>query len=351
MSSSRNRSIAAHIIPECDATLQTPPWQQALSQAFTDLPSLLSYLQLSDIDMADAQSAIERFGLRVPREFAALMRPGDPEDPLLKQVLPLADELASQPGYTDNPVGDREAEVHPGLLHKYHGRALVIATGACAVNCRYCFRRHYPYENGSATPRQWERILDYLHREKTIDEVILSGGDPLMMSDEKLEAWLTKLSTIPHLKRVRLHTRLPVVLPQRINQALVESLTRIRLQTMMVIHVNHPNEISPQVAEGMAALKDKNITLLNQSVLLKGVNDDAETLISVSERLFSIGVLPYYLHLLDRVAGAAHFDVEWRSAQRLYKELQAGLPGYLVPKMVREIAGEKSKTLVQALTE
>ncbi|MCU7797137.1 MAG: EF-P beta-lysylation protein EpmB [Candidatus Thiodiazotropha sp. (ex Myrtea spinifera)] len=343
MSSSRNRSIAAHIIPECEASLQTPDWQQSLSSAFTDLPSLLKYLQLDDGRSPGTEQAMQGFSLRVPRAFAALMQPGDPHDPLLRQVLPLAEEMSPIAGFTGNPVGDKESEACPGLLHKYQGRALIVATGACAVHCRYCFRRHYAYSNGSASPRQWMRILDYLRKHNEIEEVILSGGDPLMVNDERLADWLEQLESLPQIKRLRLHTRLPVVLPQRIGPQLIGLLTRGRFETVIVIHANHPNELSPQVAEAMGQLKAAGITLLNQSVLLKGVNDKAETLVKLSERLFSIGVLPYYLHLLDRVAGAAHFEVEETRALEIQQALRARLPGYLVPRMVREIAGELCK--------
>jgi EF-P beta-lysylation protein EpmB len=327
--------------------LQTPPWQQALSWAFTDLPSLLDYLHLSENDLPQMSLAQKDFSLRVPREFAALMRSGDVNDPLLRQVLPTGQELLPLPGFIDNPVGDREAEVLPGLLHKYHGRALIIATGACAVHCRYCFRRHYPYEKGSASPKQWASILAHLVQDETVEEVILSGGDPLMMSDEKLKRWISDLAGIPHLKRLRIHTRLPVVLPQRITPELLQTLTSSRLQCVFVIHANHPNELSIHVAEAMAMLKQQGITLLNQSVLLKGVNDEPEVLVKLGERLFEIGVLPYYLHLLDRVAGATHFEVDESLARSLHRHLRERQPGYLVPKLVREIPGERSKTPIE----
>lgn len=346
MSSSQNRSNAAHIIPECAASLQTPGWQQALAESFTDPVSLLNYLGLEQTISVEQQLAERQFGLRVPKHFADLMQAGDADDPLLRQVLPLADEMVPIPGFSDNPVGDREAETTPGLLHKYRGRALIVATGACAVHCRYCFRRHYPYGSASATPRQWAHILDYLGSHPEVEEVILSGGDPLMVSDERLADWLQQLAALPRLKRLRLHTRLPVVLPQRVSPELLQTLRKHRLQTLIVIHANHPNEVSPQVAGALGELKAAGVTLLNQSVLLSGVNDNAETLIRLSEKLFEVGVMPYYLHLLDRVAGAAHFEVAEAHARSLHRELLANLPGYLVPKLVREIAGEGSKTPV-----
>ncbi len=324
--------------------MQTPPWQRTLAEAFTDLPALLAYLKLDRAPLPAELHAARRFGLRVPKAFADQMQPGDPHDPLLRQVLPLADETVQLPGFTDNPVGDREAEVTPGLLHKYRGRALIVATGACAVHCRYCFRRHYPYASGSASPRQWNAILDYLSAHPEVEEVILSGGDPLMVSDDRLAEWLSQLAALPHLKRLRLHTRLPVVLPERVTPALVELLAAFPLQSLVVIHANHANEISAAVAKSLARLKAAGSTLLNQSVLLKGVNDSAAVLAQLSERLFEAGVLPYYIHQLDRVDGAAHFEVEERRAISLMRSLQGRLPGYLVPKLVREVAGEPSKT-------
>ena len=321
-----------------------PGWQQALKEAFTELDELLDYLELDKNHLESSRQSIQQFGLRVPQGFASLMQKGDPQDPLLLQVLPAAIELQSQAGFERNPVGDLEAEATPGLLHKYSGRALVIATGACAVHCRYCFRRHYPYDVGVASPRQWSTVLDYLQADRSISEVILSGGDPLMLSDVKLADWFTHLSAIPHLKRLRIHTRLPVVLPERVTPQLLGLLASARLPTVVVVHINHPRELSPAVAEALTQLRETKTTLLNQSVLLKGINDSVEVLTTLSEGLFEAGVLPYYLHMLDRVEGAAHFEVNEETARMIYRGLLARLPGYLVPKLVREIAGEGSKT-------
>ncbi len=325
--------------------MQTP-WQQALTAAFTNLDELLNYLKLEPSQLDPAHQITKQFGLRVPRGFAARMKKGDPHDPLLLQVLPQAIELRQQQGFNANPVGDLEAQAAPGVLHKYHGRVLIIATGACAVHCRYCFRRHYPYAGGMASPRQWNRLLDYLYADPSINEVILSGGDPLMMNDARLADWLEQLSKIPQLRRLRLHTRLPVVLPERITPELLALLADSPLQNVIVIHANHPNELSSPVVSALARLRETNSLLLNQAVLLRGINDAVETLASLSEELFAAGVLPYYLHLLDRVAGAAHFEVAEAKAQALYRQLLARLPGYLVPKLVRENAGEYSKTPV-----
>ncbi|MCG7900556.1 MAG: EF-P beta-lysylation protein EpmB [Candidatus Thiodiazotropha weberae] len=346
MSSSRNILIAAHIIPETRAGVQLPAWQTALAEAFKDPQGLLSHLQLKPENLADRQLAQRQFSLKVPRHYANLMTKGDPHDPLLRQVLPCREEMVDTPGFIDDPVGDLQAKQQPGLLHKYQGRVLILTTGACGVHCRYCFRRHYPYQNGTATPGQWQSILDTIRRQATIQEVILSGGDPLMINDQRLEKMLAELQALPQLKRLRLHSRLPVVLPQRITPELLELLSSNRLQGVMVLHANHPNEISPELAEACEKMRAAGITLLNQSVLLKGVNDDAETLVRLSERLFEIGVMPYYLHLLDRVSGAGHFEVEPDRIELLKRQLLQQLPGYLVPRMVREIAGEASKTPV-----
>ena len=326
--------------------MQTSVWQHALKEAFTDLHELLRFLKLDANQLELPVRPPERFGLLVPREYAALINPGDPDDPLLRQILPSGCESQSHADFTANPVGDLQAETVPGVLHKYRGRALIMATGACAIHCRYCFRRHYPYAGNTASPERWQHILRYLQQDQSIHEAILSGGDPLMVSDERLGEWTGQLSRIPHLRRLRLHTRLPVVLPQRVTQRLIDLLIQSAQPIVVVLHINHPRELSSPVVAAIGKLRQAHITLLNQSVLLKGVNDSAEVLRALSEELFAAGVLPYYLHLLDRVDGAAHFEVPEPRAQRIYREMLRQLPGYLVPKLVREIAGEASKTPV-----
>jgi EF-P beta-lysylation protein EpmB len=323
--------------------VQTPDWQQALNQGFSDMASLLQFLRLDPKQGQNAIQAQQHFNLRVPREYAALMRKGDPEDPLLRQVLPSGEELDKVPGFVNDPVAERAAEKIPGLLQKYHGRVLIMTTGACAIHCRYCFRRHYPYSKGTATPTQWRKVMDYLQQHPQIEEVILSGGDPLMISDHRLQTWLDQLQALVHLKRIRLHSRLPVVLPQRITPAFVQLLGQCRLPVVLVLHTNHPTELTIATAMACQQLKHAGITLLNQSVLLRGVNDNIDTLVTLSKRLFEIGVLPYYLHLLDSVAGAAHFESSRLTHKQLKQQLQSRLPGYLVPKIVQEIAGEPSK--------
>lgn len=270
----------------------------------------------------------------------------DPGDPLLRQVLPLGAERESVAGFTGDPVGDLAAMSVPGVLHKYHGRALLTATGACAVHCRYCFRRHFPYGVANAAADRWQTAIDYLEADSSIREVILSGGDPLTLSDRRLAELAQRLDAIPHVRRLRLHTRLPIVLPERVDAALLQWLGRTRLQVVVVVHTNHANEVDAAVTAALKALKVIGIELFNQSVLLRGVNDSADALADLSEALFEAGVTPYYLHLLDKVAGAAHFNVPHAEAKRLVEQLSARLPGYLLPRLVREVAGAPAKLAV-----
>jgi EF-P beta-lysylation protein EpmB len=332
------------MIARTAASCQIQPWQQALAQALTDPAELLAYLQLDPALLPAARRAARAFGLRVPRGYALLMHKGRPDDPLLRQVLPLAEEMQERPGFDPDPVGDLAATAVPGLLQKYAGRALLIATGACAVHCRYCFRRHFPYPDLSLSAPRFRDILTHLRERPDVTEVILSGGDPLVLSDRRLSELVTGLGTLPSLRRLRIHTRLPVVLPQRITSELLSALTHPRLASVIVIHANHPHELSAQVRGALRAAKDAGFTLLNQAVLLRGVNDGPDTLAALSEALFEAGVLPYYLHLLDRVQGAAHFEVDDARALELHRELRNRLPGYLVPRLVREQAREASKT-------
>jgi len=331
------------MIHRIEPACQTPSWQQALATAITDPTVLLEYLQLDPALLPDAQRAAGLFRLKVPRYFAELMEKGNSGDPLLRQVLPLGAELYSAPGFLEDPVGDEQKAVVPGILHKYRGRLLLIASGSCAVHCRYCFRRHFPYQENSACRDQWRQALDYIRDSKETDEVILSGGDPLTLSDGRLAQLIGMLSGIPHLQRLRIHTRLPVVIPERLTPGLAELLSGTRLNSVVVLHVNHANELGPELKTGLQRLREAGITLLNQSVLLHGVNDSVESLSRLSLSLFEYGILPYYLHLLDRVQGAAHFEVSESLARRLQQELRDRLPGYLVPTMVREIAGAPAK--------
>ena len=319
-----------------------PTWQQELAGAITRPEALARALGLDPGLFPAATRAAGLFGLRVPLSFVRRMRAGDPEDPLLLQVMPVAAELAEQPGFGPDPLDERDTLKAPGLLQKYAGRALLIATGACAINCRYCFRREFPYAEqiGSGALSQ---ALDAIAADPGIDEVILSGGDPLSLSDARLRALTDALAKIAHLRRLRVHTRLPVVLPSRVDAGLLQWLRELPWPVAMVLHSNHANEIDPSVLAACAQLRAAGVTLLNQSVLLRGVNDSVAALAQLSQRLFEAGVVPYYLHLLDRVRGAAHFDVPEATARQLVGELAAGLSGYLVPKLVREVPGGPAK--------
>lgn len=332
--------------PLCQAST-LPAWQNSLAQALRDPLALLDAVGLTPAQLTEPFSTLvaeqSGFALRVPREYVARMRQGDPTDPLLLQVLPRTAELETHPGFSADPVGDAAAVGSDGLLHKYQGRVLLITTQACPIHCRYCFRRHFAYQDNRLDPAAWQQALDYLHADASIHEVILSGGDPLSLSNERLMAITTALQTIPHLRRLRIHTRMPIVLPQRIDASLLAWLSSLPWQIIVVTHSNHANEIDATVRSAMAQLKATGATLLNQAVLLKGVNDAAESLVDLSEALFAADILPYYLHLLDRVAGAAHFEVDETTARQLHRQLQQRLPGYLVPRLVREIAGEAHK--------
>jgi EF-P beta-lysylation protein EpmB len=324
----------------------TAAWQRALADAISDPQELLHVLDLDLSWLPQARAAARLFPLRVPRSFVARMRAGDPFDPLLRQVLPLGEELQVSVGYRDDPVGDRESRKTTGVLQKYAGRVLLIATGACAVNCRYCFRRHFPYGDETASSHGWDNAIEVLRADPSISEVILSGGDPLNLNDRRLALLTTALTQIPHIRRLRVHTRVPVVLPERVDDGFLEWLRNVPLQKVMVLHVNHAREIDDTVRQRCREIAATGTTLLNQAVLLRGVNDDARALADLSEALFSAGVLPYYLHMLDRVQGAAHFEVDEARAQALMQSLMSELPGYLVPRLVREIPGAASKTPV-----
>jgi EF-P beta-lysylation protein EpmB len=274
------------------------------------------------------------------------MRPQDPWDPLLRQVLPLDEELAGRPGFTRDPVGDREAVRSPGLLHKYQSRVLMVTTGACAVHCRYCFRRHFPYAEGPRSPDEWSGALAEIAGDRSLSEVILSGGDPLTLVDDTLAELTERLASIRHLRRLRVHTRLPIMIPERITDALVEWLGASRLTPVVVLHANHADELDNAVAQALARLSEARILLLNQTVLLAGVNDEVKTLVDLSQRLVDLRVMPYYLHQLDRVEGAAHFEVPVEQGRRLIAEMRSQLPGYAVPRYVQEAAGAAHKLVI-----
>jgi len=323
-----------------------PGWQQLLADAVSDPRELCTLLELDSALVLPAVAAAKDFALRVPRSYVARMRKGDPNDPLLLQVLPVAAETEVVEGFVTDPVGDMDRRAAQGLLHKYRGRALLVATGACAVHCRYCFRRHFPYGEESALQQGWLGAIEHLRADPTISEVILSGGDPWSLSDRRLKQLTDELQAIPHIRRLRVHTRYPIVLPERIDSGLLDWLHGVRLQKVVVMHANHAHEIDESVRRACGKLSAAGVTLLNQSVLLKGVNDSVDALAELSEALFETHVLPYYLHVLDKVRGAAHFDLPESRALQLHQELTARLPGYLVPKLVREIAGAPAKTAV-----
>jgi len=317
-------------------------WQKEMAEAIGSPQALVAALGLDPSIASAAHGAAQMFRLRVPWSYVRRMRRGDPNDPLLRQVLPVADEQMEHPGFLADPLAEQGAVAAPALLRKYRGRALLIATSACAVHCRYCFRREFPYAEQVDAPR-WHEALAHIERDPGIEEVILSGGDPLSLSDVRLTALTRALASVPHLRRLRVHTRLPVVLPSRVDAGLTAWLAGLAWPAIIVLHANHANEIDDEVRDACGRLRAAGATLLNQSVLLRAVNDDAAALAALSVRLFEAGVLPYYLHLLDRVRGTMHFEVAEERARQIAGELAALLPGYLVPRLVRERAGAPAK--------
>ncbi|MCU4424125.1 MULTISPECIES: EF-P beta-lysylation protein EpmB [Acinetobacter] len=324
---------------------QEQNWQSQLSDLITDPLELLNLLELStDQLLSGAILASEQFKLRVPRAFVGKMNVKDPFDPLLLQVLPHHLELEEHPEFVTDPLGEEAANQLPGVLHKYKSRFLLTLTGACAVHCRYCFRRHFPYQENLPKNDDWLNIKNYIEANPNINEIILSGGDPLTLSNRKLALWLERLSSLKQIKILRIHSRVPIVIPNRIDEELISLLKNSRLRIILVVHSNHASELDDFTCSKLLQLSDEHITVLNQAVLLKGVNDSAQTLIDLSYRLFEARVMPYYLHVLDKVKGAQHFDLIPSEIDDIYRDVLANLPGYLVPKLVREIAGEKNKT-------
>jgi L-lysine 2,3-aminomutase len=322
-------------------------WQAAMKDAVRDPGELCRLLELPAAAAAAASRAAQDFPLFVPHGYLARMRPGDTSDPLLRQVLPLDDELDEAPGFVVDPVDDTSARRQPGLLQKYAGRALLITTGTCAVHCRYCFRRHFPYAAGPRSLRDWQPAVAEIAADHTLHEVILSGGDPLSIVDAALAELVERLADIPHLRRLRIHTRLPIVIPERVTGELVAMLRSTRLAPMVVVHANHANELDANVASSLAKMVDAGIVLLNQAVLLRGVNDSIDAQAELCERLVDLRVMPYYLHQLDRVAGAAHFEVPIETGKQIIEALRARLPGYAVPRYVSEVPGATSKIILE----
>ena len=323
--------------------MQISSWQSQLRDTIRDPAVLLERLDIAAVDIPLATRSVASFPVRVPMEYLGKIRKSDPGDPLLRQVLPLIDEDLERAGYTMDPLQEQAKLAAPGVLHKYHGRVLLITTAACAIHCRYCFRRHFPYADNNAAIIDWSPALDYIGNDPGITEVILSGGDPLTLADDKLSNLVTRLGESRHLKRLRIHSRVPSVLPDRITSRLLEILTSCNLDIVLVNHCNHPNEIDARVQNVFNMIRTAGITLLNQSVLLKDINDNAGVLTVLFEQLFSCGVLPYYLHMPDKVAGAGHYDVTLEAARLIMEELRKKLPGYLVPRLVREVPGAPYK--------
>ncbi|MDO6461722.1 EF-P beta-lysylation protein EpmB [Granulosicoccaceae sp. 1_MG-2023] len=327
-----------------DSASPRTPWKAEMASLVRDPQTLCALLGLQGADAEEIRRACGDFPLRVPRPYLNRITRGDPQDPLLLQVLPQLQELTETPGYSADPLDEAQFTPVPGLLHKYQGRVLVVLNGNCAIHCRYCFRRHFPYKEHQIGKAHWQRIVDYIAADTSIREVIFSGGDPLTVTDSALAEKVRQLDAIAHLKRLRLHTRVPVMIPSRINDDCLAWLRATRLQVVCVIHANHANEIDAEVLQALDQLRGAGVTLLNQTVLLRGVNDAAETLIRLSETLSEAGVMPYYLHQLDAVQGAAHFAVSDAQAAQLMQALRASLPGYLVPRLVREDAHSPNKT-------
>jgi EF-P beta-lysylation protein EpmB len=326
--------------------MQSLSWQEQLAQAIRKPADLLEFAGLEADSIGYSQQAIRQFPVRVPFAFANRIKKNDPNDPILRQVFPYKAEEDEATGFINDPLAELNVQPVHGLLQKYNSRVLSITTGACAVHCRYCFRRHYPYQESSSSSKHWQASLDHIKDDSSIEEVILSGGDPLTLSDRRLQEICASIANIKHIKRIRFHTRLPIVLPARVTTTLLKQITDNDKSIIFVIHSNHANELDNSVSTIIKRLQEFDILVLNQSVLLKNINDSVTALINLSERLIENNVIPYYLHLLDPVAGAAHYDVSLDDAQSLMEEMQARVSGYLVPKLVKEEVGASSKTLI-----
>ena len=342
------------MIPVSIATLDTTAtseegnWQKALAQSFKTVDELLNYLGITTATLPYSVEPNASFRLRVTRYFADLINPADPYDPILMQVLPIAAEQIIKAGYTTDPLEEAHFSPVPGVIHKYTNRVLLIAHQACAIHCRYCFRRHFPYSEQSLKGPALDKAMQYIASQPQVNEVILSGGDPLSLGDSALALLLEKIDQLPNINTIRLHSRTPVVEPTRINETLISSLSALNSQLVMVLHCNHPNEITTRLQHKLAHLKTCGLQLLNQSVLLKGINDDVQTMVQLSNRLFASGILPYYLHVLDSVQGTHHFSITDQQANAIWQQMQAQLSGYLLPRLVREIPQRSAKTWINS---
>ena len=345
----RDMAIVASSVTDVGATSRPaaePVWQQAIKDAVRDPYELCRVLRLPKRLAEDALRRKTDFPLFVPRGYLARMRPGDADDPLLRQILPRRDEDRGVSGFGDDPVAEGQAVWRDGLLRKYYGRALIVAASACPVHCRYCFRRHFPYGQVAKSDAAWDAACRQIAADATVEEVILSGGDPLSVVDDRLARLARSLAAVGHLRRLRIHSRFPVIIPERVTDAMLTWLTGTRLTPIVVIHANHAAELDASVARALGRLAQAGVTLLNQAVLLRGVNDDQQSLTELCERLVDLHVVPYYLHQLDRVAGAAHFEVPVEKGLRLAAALRDRLPGYAVPRYVREVPGQTSKIVL-----
>ena len=330
------------MIPHLD---QQKNWQDAFSDLIDSPEALAQALSLPSDAFADVFAhANSGFALKVPRQFVQKMRRGDIHDPLLRQVLPTFAENVAVSGFVTDPLGENAANPLKGIIHKYASRVLIPVTGACMVHCRYCFRQHFAYNDNLPTGNDWQAIGEYIRAHPAIHEVILSGGDPLSLNERRLNQILDTLEALPQIRTIRLHSRVPVVIPERLDDALLTRLQASRCQIVLVVHANHPNELDDATLHHLARTRMAGVTVLNQSVLLKGINDNADTLAKLSERLWQAQVLPYYLHVLDKVAGAAHFYIPDEQAVEIYWQLLAKCAGYLVPKLVRELPDQPNKT-------
>ena len=356
MSSVPEAFLANSHVSAFSHTSQPAGWQRELAQAIRSGEELLRRLGLNPADLQTQQlletagiqladpETLRRFPVLVPENFLARMTPGNLRDPLLRQVLPLAHESLSVEGFVPDAVGDLEARRTAGVLQKYAGRVLLIASSACAIHCRYCFRRDYPYAEEPRRLQDWQPALDEIAGDSSITEVIFSGGDPLMLNDARLQTLCCAIDQIPHVERIRFHTRMPVVLPSRVTTELIAMLTGFRAQPIMVVHANHGNEIAGDCVHALRTLVRSGIPVLNQAVLLAGVNDNLDALEALCRRLINLGVMPYDLHQLDRVSGTAHFEANRELGLQLMQQLAARLPGYAVPRFVQEIPGQPNKT-------
>jgi len=332
------------MIPRTLNAVETSDWKTLLSQSSITLYQLCEYLNIPYDPLAEL--AHKEFPLRVPEPYLKKIRKGDINDPLLLQILPQLSEVQTSPEFTKDPLNEADYNPVPGIIHKYSNRILLINSSTCAINCRYCFRKHFPYEHQRRSKKQWAESIDYIRNNPLIYEVIMSGGDPLTMTNAHLREMLDQISTIPHIKRVRIHSRLPIVLPQRIDASFIDIMESFPLQKIMVLHSNHPNEIDQEVGLAIRKLTSTRTQVFNQTVLLRGINDQASILAELNEKLFEYGAIPYYLHLLDKVKGTKHFDIEQTRAQEIMRELLKILPGFLIPRLVREIPEKPSKTWI-----